>query len=53
MGLSVAFTPEDVIARVASDQNLVCLADELHDTLSVSDELWADLRAAFAEEAIL
>jgi alkylhydroperoxidase family enzyme len=35
------------------DRVLVRLADELHDTISISDALWADLRAAFSEEAIL
>ncbi|HZD25304.1 MAG TPA: carboxymuconolactone decarboxylase family protein [Alphaproteobacteria bacterium] len=35
------------------DRLLVRLADELHDTVSISDALWADLRAAFTEEAIL
>ena len=32
---------------------LIRLADELHDTASISDTLWADVRAAFSEEAIL
>jgi alkylhydroperoxidase family enzyme len=35
------------------DRTLVRLADELHDTVSISDALWTDLRAAFSEEAIL
>jgi len=35
------------------DKVLVRLADELHDTISVSDALWHDLRAAFSDEAIL
>jgi alkylhydroperoxidase family enzyme len=35
------------------DKALVRLADELHDTISVSDALWTDLCAAFSEEAIL
>ena len=35
------------------DKPLVRLADELHDTISVSDALWTDLCAAFSEEAIL
>lgn len=35
------------------DRVLVRLADELHDTASISDELWADLRAACSEQAIL
>jgi alkylhydroperoxidase family enzyme len=32
---------------------LIRLADELHDTASIDDALWADVRAAFSEEAIL
>lgn len=36
-----------------ADRLLIRLADELHDTVSISDELWADLRAEFSEEAIL
>jgi alkylhydroperoxidase family enzyme len=32
---------------------LVRLADELHDTISVSDALWNDLRTTFSDEAIL
>jgi alkylhydroperoxidase family enzyme len=36
-----------------NDRVLVRLADELHDTDSIGDALWADLRAAFSEEAIL
>jgi alkylhydroperoxidase family enzyme len=35
------------------DRMLVRLADELHDTISVSDGLWSGLRAALSEEAIL
>jgi alkylhydroperoxidase family enzyme len=35
------------------DRVLVRLADELHDTASIGDALWAELRAAFSEEAIL
>jgi alkylhydroperoxidase family enzyme len=37
----------------ADDRLLVRLADELHDTVSISDELWTDLRAAFSEEAVI
>jgi hypothetical protein len=37
----------------SGDHVLIRLADELHDTASISDALWADLRAAFSEEAIL
>jgi alkylhydroperoxidase family enzyme len=36
-----------------NDRMLVRLADELHDKISVSDSLWADLRAGVTEEAIL
>ena len=36
-----------------SDRLLVRLADELHDTISVSDDLWTELRAVFTEEAVL
>jgi alkylhydroperoxidase family enzyme len=35
------------------DKVLVRLADELHDTISVSDALWNDLRTTFSDEAIL
>ena len=35
------------------DRMLIRLADELHDTASVSDELWAELRGVFAPEGIL
>jgi hypothetical protein len=35
------------------DRLLIRLADELHDTVSISDPLWAELRAGLAEEAIL
>jgi alkylhydroperoxidase family enzyme len=37
----------------AADRMLVRLADELHDTVAISDDLWADLRAAFSDEAIM
>jgi alkylhydroperoxidase family enzyme len=36
-----------------NDKVLVRLADELHDTVSISDALWTSLRAAFSEEAVL
>jgi len=32
---------------------LIHLADELHDTVSISDRLWSELRDAFSEQAIL
>jgi hypothetical protein len=37
----------------SNDALLIRLADELHDTCDISDELWPELRAAFADEAIL
>jgi alkylhydroperoxidase family enzyme len=37
----------------ADDALLIRLADELHDTCDISDELWPVLRAAFEDEAIL
>jgi alkylhydroperoxidase family enzyme len=36
-----------------NDRLLIRLADELHETASISDGLWADLSAAFTEEALL
>jgi alkylhydroperoxidase family enzyme len=36
-----------------TDRLLVRLADELHDTVSIGDELWKGLRTAFTEAAIL
>jgi alkylhydroperoxidase family enzyme len=35
------------------EQLIVRLADELHDTSTVSNTLWAELRAAFTDEQIL
>ncbi len=35
------------------DRVLIRLADELHDTVSISDALWAEARDAFSEEAML
>jgi alkylhydroperoxidase family enzyme len=35
------------------DKLLVRLADELHDTVSISEVLWTNLRAAFSEEALM
>jgi alkylhydroperoxidase family enzyme len=32
---------------------LIRLADELHDTASISNALWDELRAGFSDEAIL
>lgn len=36
-----------------NDRVLIRLADELHDTASISDGLWTDLRVDFTEEALL
>jgi alkylhydroperoxidase family enzyme len=49
---SVFGTADDAV-WTPEDKLLIRLADELHDTVSISDPLWTDLRAAFAEEAIL
>jgi alkylhydroperoxidase family enzyme len=35
------------------DKVLIRLADEFHDTVSVSEQLWTTLRTTFSEEAIL
>jgi alkylhydroperoxidase family enzyme len=35
------------------DRGLIRLADELHDTASISDALWAQVRASFSEVAVL
>jgi len=43
----------DDASWLPDDKMLVRLADELHDTIAVSDALWNDLRAAFSNEAIL
>jgi alkylhydroperoxidase family enzyme len=37
----------------ANDAVLIRLADELHNSCDISDELWPVLRAAFEDEAIL
>ncbi|VIO72360.1 hypothetical protein CI1B_40040 [Bradyrhizobium ivorense] len=37
----------------ATDRLLIRLADELHDTVDVSDQLWADLKESFSDEAIM
>ena len=43
----------DALLREANDALLIRLADELHATCDISDELWPALRAAFEDEAIL
>ena len=59
----VALTPEQVRATVHGDATdpawsseeslLIRLADELHDSSNISDELWNALAAAFTVEQIL
>jgi alkylhydroperoxidase family enzyme len=59
----VAPTQEQVLATVHGDANdpvwsdeerlLIRMVDELHDSASLSDELWAALAAAFSVEQIL
>jgi len=59
----VALTQEQVRATVHGDANdpvwsdderlLIRMVDELHDSASLSDELWAALAAAFSVEQIL
>lgn len=58
-----ALTPEQVHATVHGQADSACwtggeavlirLADELHDTCGISDDLWTALRTAFCDEAIL
>jgi alkylhydroperoxidase family enzyme len=36
-----------------NDRLLIRMADELHDTVSIGDALWTELRNAFTEEAVL
>jgi alkylhydroperoxidase family enzyme len=43
----------DDASWLPDDKVLVRLADELHDTIAISDVLWTDLRATFPEEAVL
>jgi alkylhydroperoxidase family enzyme len=57
----VGFSPEQVAATAGGDTAafpereglLLRLVDELHDRAQVSDELWAALRAHFAEEQLI
>ncbi|HJQ57070.1 MAG TPA: carboxymuconolactone decarboxylase family protein [Vineibacter sp.] len=59
----VSLTEEQQRATVHGGADAACwsederaairLVDELHDTTSISDELWADLRGRFSEERIL
>jgi alkylhydroperoxidase family enzyme len=43
----------DDASWLPDDKVLVQLADELHDTVSISDALWTNLRATFSEEAVM
>jgi alkylhydroperoxidase family enzyme len=43
----------DDLAWSASDADLVALADELHDTATVSDGLWTRLAARFDDQQLL
>ena len=59
----VALTPEQLRATVHGDAHdpvwsdeerlLIRMVDELHDSASISDELWSGLAAAFSVEQIL
>lgn len=57
----VGLTPEQVAATAGGDpaafpereRLLLRLVDELHDRAQVTDELWAALRAHFAEEQLI
>jgi alkylhydroperoxidase family enzyme len=49
---SVHGTADDPV-WLPEDRLLVQMADELHDTIEISDHLWGELRAAFDELAIL
>jgi 4-carboxymuconolactone decarboxylase len=60
---SVGLDDEQVVASVEGDSDdpawtepdrvLVALADELHDTATVSDALWSSLAARFTEEQLI
>lgn len=45
--------PADSPVWIAREQLIVRLADELHDTATIGDELWSKLKAEFADEQIL
>jgi hypothetical protein len=49
---SVHGTAEDV-CWTGNDRLLVRLADELHDTASIGDALWADVQEMLSENAVL
>jgi 4-carboxymuconolactone decarboxylase len=61
--MSVGLDDEQVVASVEGDSDdpawtepdrvLVALADELHDTATVSDALWNSLAARFTEEQLI
>ncbi len=52
LAASVQGGPEDP-AWEPGDGELIALADELHDTATVSDALWAKLAARFSEQQLL
>jgi len=62
-GASANLSPEGITATVtgtptdpawgASDRRLVRLADELHDTARVSDELWEELAQCYSKAELL
>jgi alkylhydroperoxidase family enzyme len=62
-GRPLGLTEEQIVASVrgeahdpawsASDRDLVALADELHDTATVSDGLWARLADRLSDEQLL
>jgi alkylhydroperoxidase family enzyme len=45
--------PANAAVWTAREQLILRLADELHDTSTIGDELWAELTAEFADEQIL
>jgi alkylhydroperoxidase family enzyme len=59
---AVGLSDEEVAATTSKDGGkvfqgrealIVRLADELHDTSTIGDALWSDLKAAFSDEQIL
>lgn len=62
-GAPLGLSEEQIAATARGDENdpawsdadgeLIALADELHDTATVSDVLWARLAARFSEEQLL
>jgi len=46
-------SPSAIDAGLSISAVLIRLADELHDTVDVSDQLWADLKKSFSDEAVM